>query len=379
MKIAIFFNLPSGGAKRALFEQVKRLTRHHQVDIYTLSTANHDFCDLRKLVKNYFISDFNYQNIFPFNLLSVYFQLPKIENKIATDIDQRGYDVVLVCHDLFTQAPLLLRYLKTPSVYFCQEPKREFYETIPRVEKKISYFLTYPFRLPIKYIDRANILAAKLVLVNSVYSQNLIKNIYGVKSEVNYLGVDTDLFHRLPNVKKENIILSVGGFNLLKGHDFIIKTLSLFSKDKRPELIIVGNGGEDKKYLKCLANDLEVRVKHVENVSDRELLRWYNKAKIFVYAPILEPFGLATLEAAACGLPIVAVNEGGAPEVLKNIKSAILINRNEKNVSKKITQLLSEQLNYSIITKDIQNIKQNYNWKNSTTELEKYLLHVSKP
>ena len=58
MKIALYHNLPSGGAKRAIFETVQRLVKHHAVDIYMLSTANHDFCDLRPFVGKYEIFEF---------------------------------------------------------------------------------------------------------------------------------------------------------------------------------------------------------------------------------------------------------------------------------------------------------------------------------
>ena len=37
MKIAVFYNLPAGGAKRTLVEQVKYLSKKHKVDIFTLS------------------------------------------------------------------------------------------------------------------------------------------------------------------------------------------------------------------------------------------------------------------------------------------------------------------------------------------------------
>jgi hypothetical protein len=47
MKIALYHNLPSGGGKRALYEMVVRLAAHHEIDAYSLSMADHDFCDIR--------------------------------------------------------------------------------------------------------------------------------------------------------------------------------------------------------------------------------------------------------------------------------------------------------------------------------------------
>ncbi len=383
MKIAVYFNLPSGGAKRALYEQVKILVTRHQVDIYTLDTANHDFADLRSIVKNYYIYKVYKPKFMRFAkfltsfemTLAIYFSLPKLHQKIATDMSKKNYDVAFLCHDLFTQSPYLFRYLDIPSIYFCQEPKREFYEHIPRVTKKFTYRATLPLRLPLKNIDRRNISYASLILVNSKYSKSLIERIYRVKASVNYLGVDTEKFQPM-NLKRENFVLSVGGFNLLKGHDFVIKSIAPIPKRWRPKFVIVGNGGEDELYLRRLARNNDVDLEMHQDISDEKLLHWYNKARIFAYAPHNEPLGLAPLEAVASGLPVVAINEGGVREILQNISSCRLINRNASQMSRIITQMIHDKYNYSKIEKDIDFIRKRYNWDKSVNQLEKYLKSV---
>jgi glycosyltransferase involved in cell wall biosynthesis len=46
---------------------------------------------------------------------------------------------------------------------------------------------------------------------------------------------------------------------------------------------------------------------------------------VMVYAPRLEPFGLAPLEANACGLPVVAVAEGGVRETIIDQVNGLLV------------------------------------------------------
>ena len=58
MRIALYHNLPSGGAKRTLQEATKRLAVNHQIDVYTLTTANHDFADLRPYVASHQVFEF---------------------------------------------------------------------------------------------------------------------------------------------------------------------------------------------------------------------------------------------------------------------------------------------------------------------------------
>ena len=58
MRIAVYHELPSGGAKRALFETVRRLAERHIVDVFTVTGADHDFCDLRPFVHAYRLANF---------------------------------------------------------------------------------------------------------------------------------------------------------------------------------------------------------------------------------------------------------------------------------------------------------------------------------
>jgi len=64
MKIAVFHDLPSGGAKRTLYETVKRLVARHTVDVYALSTADETYADLRPLVKRYCAYPFTLPRLF---------------------------------------------------------------------------------------------------------------------------------------------------------------------------------------------------------------------------------------------------------------------------------------------------------------------------
>jgi hypothetical protein len=58
MKIAVYHNLSSGGAKRALFETARRLAARHELHVYSLSTADHAFGDLRGIAASHRIRRF---------------------------------------------------------------------------------------------------------------------------------------------------------------------------------------------------------------------------------------------------------------------------------------------------------------------------------
>src|SRR5438105_3984432 len=154
MKIAVFYHLPFGGAKRVVQEHVKGLKSFgHRVDIYSTKKEN-DIFDPGLVADNEYIYPFSLSNLpVPFfgrakQEFDTFYSLKNLHRKIASDIDSRGYDIALIHTDVFTQAPFILRFLKTKSVYFCLEPLRMVYE----------YSLRMPddLRLPNKLYESLN-------------------------------------------------------------------------------------------------------------------------------------------------------------------------------------------------------------------------------
>ncbi|NPV29971.1 MAG: glycosyltransferase family 4 protein [Firmicutes bacterium] len=361
MKIAVFHNLPSGGAKRALYGFAKYLTKSgHLVDVFIPSTADETFLPLkdvankvyvfpvRKTITGLIYSTFRY--IPPINMKISLRDLERTEKEIADVINKKDYDIVFSEQDQNTMSPFFLKFIKKPAVYYCQQPSR-FHEAIlrnisqnrkqgdyPQLLRKIwhKYFVS---RLP--EIDRENASFSRYILTNSYFSRESILRSYGLNSFVSYLGVDTDIFKHL-EIPKVNFVLSVGSCGPSKGFDFIIKSLARIDSKIRPRFIIVSNSVDVgwKNYLEQLAIKvgIELEIKHL--VSNNELVQLYNKAKLVLYAPYLEPFGLVPLEAMACGTPVVAVREGGVRESVIHDETGILTERDEDMFAQAVSELL---------------------------------------
>ncbi|EKQ52969.1 MAG: glycosyltransferase [Methanobacterium sp. Maddingley MBC34] len=356
MKIAIFHNLPSGGAKRALYNNVDFLAREHEIDVFVPSTANEDYLSLKEIVNN--LNTFEVKNTFIGFLFSSikYFpdrvaltDLEKTQKKIAEAVNKEDYDVVFCEQDRYTMAPFFLKYLKKPHVYYCQQ-SIIFRELINRNLFKKAGLGTKndlrSFRLKLYgsrmiNMDKKVANYSRYTVVNSYFSHESILRTYGQNSFVSYLGVDTELFKPL-NISKENFVLSVGHCLPEKGFEFIIKSLSKIDSQIRPELVIVSDQGniQWQSYLKNLASELNVQLRILNLITDDELVLLYNQAKMVVYAPYLEPFGLVPLEAMSCGTPVVGVKEGGVRESVKHDHTGMLTERDEESFSKEITNLL---------------------------------------
>jgi len=202
-------------------------------------------------------------------------------------------------------------------------------------------------------IERSNASFANYILANSYFSRESIMRAYGLNSFVSYLGVDTTLFRPM-GLSKEHLVLTVGGCIPAKGFDFIVRSLSRVNPSIRPKLIVVSNS-VNLKWKSCieeLARRLSVDVEIRSMIEDEELVQLYNSAKLVLYAPYLEPFGLVPLEAMACGTPVVAVKEGGVRESVLHDRSGILVDRDEEMFAKATEALLRDPLRREAIARE---------------------------
>jgi len=362
MRIAIYHNLPSGGAKRTLHELTRRLSASHQVEVYSLSSADHEFGDLRPLAAAHHVFEFRPTPLLrsPFGRLNQVLRLvdlariQRVSRRIARRIDAAGYDVVFVHPCRLENSPSVLRYLtRAPSVFFCQEPLRRLYEPMPdrpyeqstsaarRLMDRIDP-LPKIYHATLKWLDRRNIRRAGSVLVNSEHMRARVEETYQIRTSVNYLGVDTDAF-RPQAVAKRPLLVSVGSLTPLKEFDFLIRSVARIPVSRRPALIIASNFANppERVFLEGLAAELGVELGLLEGVTDQDLVMIYNQASVTVYSPIREPFGLVPLESMACGTPVVAVREGGIPETVLDGTTGLLVRRDEDAFAEAVWHLLT--------------------------------------
>jgi glycosyltransferase involved in cell wall biosynthesis len=222
-----------------------------------------------------------------------------------------------------------------------------------------------------KYIDKFCVKHADLILTNSDYEREYIWRTYGLFPITNRLGVDPNKFRRL-DLDKEYFIVSVGVIVPVKAHDFVIRSVALIPGDKRPKVVVVGSSG-DKRYikeLKKLAKDREVKLEIKINVSDEEIVRLYNKARVTAIAYVMEPS--IEPESLGCETPIVAVREAGARETIINGETGILTNRHEEKFAEAIEYILDHpDVAAKMGRKGREWIEKNFTWDKCAENLER--------
>ncbi len=369
MRIAVWHNLPSGGGKRALYYHVRGLVeRGHSVEAWCPSTSDRNYLPLSEFITEHVVPfDIPQRNNFvaelPGDELRKAKALDQHCQRCAEEINRGDFDILFANSSVIHAVSSIGRYVKTKKVLYLQEPNRGLYEAggdglpwvaIPAVTRPwmhprsyLRWFLgdlihTHQLRI-LARDERLNASAFDLILVNSYFSRESLLRAYGLDSTVCYLGVDTQLFvnHRYP---RENFVVSVGQLFLNKNVEFVIKAVAKIGVP-RPRLVWIANRGVDWYYekMRSLAESHRVTFEARARIDDNELVDILNRATAMVYAPRLEPFGLAPLEANACGLPVIAVPEGGVRETIIDGVNGLLVQHQPQAMARAIERLRDDK------------------------------------
>jgi glycosyltransferase involved in cell wall biosynthesis len=150
---------------------------------------------------------------------------------------------------------------------------------------------------------------------NSQTVQQRLKHQFNLHAQVIHPGIDTNFFK--PTIKPTNdFFLIVSRLVPHKNIDVVIKTFQ-----KLPyRLAIIGTGRQSSSLKKLAQNNS--RIKFLDLVSPQKLLESYQNCQALI-CPQLEDFGLAAIEAQACGKPVIALGIGGNTETVVNRQTGI--------------------------------------------------------
>ncbi|MDX1579648.1 MAG: glycosyltransferase family 4 protein [Gemmatimonadota bacterium] len=122
-------------------------------------------------------------------------------------------------------------------------------------------------------------------------------------------------------------VLYLGRLKRYKGLDILLRAMArLRASGLRGDLVIAGRG-DDRARLERLGGELELgdRVRFLGHVDEDEKLRWLRRAWVLAYPSPKEGWGLAVVEAAACGTPVIASDSPGLRESVLAGESGLLV------------------------------------------------------
>lgn len=115
---------------------------------------------------------------------------------------------------------------------------------------------------------------------------------------------------------------------------------------------------------------------HVDDVP--VLYRIAAKTKgVFINPALTEPFGLTLLEAAACGLPLVATNDGGPRDIIGICNNGELIDPlNPKQMGKRIEEIIKNRERWATFSRNgLKNVRKYFSWQ---SHVKKYIRKLKK-
>lgn len=146
-------------------------------------------------------------------------------------------------------------------------------------------------------------------IANSRHTARRIWRCYRREAKVIYPPVDVDKFTF--SEQKSEFYLTVSRLVSYKKVSLIVEAFNQLGKP----LVVIGDGPELNQIRQNARSNIQV----LGAVSDAILKKYMSEAKAFIYAAC-EDFGIAIVEAQACGTPVIAYNGGGATETVKDIR-----------------------------------------------------------
>jgi len=148
------------------------------------------------------------------------------------------------------------------------------------------------------------------------------------------------------------------------------------NRDDIQEMETVSKGVLTEILLAIDKHDLYGKLAYPKHHKPQEVAVLYRLAAssggVFVNPALTEPFGLTLIEAAACGLPIVATEDGGPTDIIRNCQNGHLINPLDKvAMADTLLQVLADKVAWRrLARKGVEGVRRFYSWP---AHVERYL------
>jgi glycosyltransferase involved in cell wall biosynthesis len=282
---------------------------------------------------------------------------------------------------------------KIKKVYTCLSLAFEEYETRnpkpPKILPRISYKLNSYFR---KCIEKYSISKSEFVIVSSEFIKNkLIEHHKLDPKKIHILphGVDLRKFkfnenklsiRRQIGLPEEKFILfTVRNLQPRMGLENLVCAVKEIIKSTKDIYLIIGGEGKLREKLRNLIFKFNLAdfVKLQGFIPEKELPLYYQAADFFILpTKWLEGFGLVTVEAMACGTPVLGTPVGGTKEILGQFNPTFLF---EDTSPESLAALILDKYNYykarpdeykQLSEKCREFVEKNYSWEKNIGETE---------
>ncbi|MBD2494510.1 glycosyltransferase [Nostoc sp. FACHB-280] len=289
---------------------VQEILNHVNADLYALidfESSNPESYLYKRQIGTTFLQHF------PLARNGVQKYLPLLPLAIE-QLDLRQYDVILSSSHAVAKGVLT-----TPDqlhICYCHSPMRYAWDLTfdyLRQSKLGSGLPGWLTKYLLHQLRQWDVLSANRVdyfIANSQHTARRIWRCYRREAKVIYPPVNVEAFPLF--LQKENFYLTVSRLVSYKQVSLIVQA---FNKLQLP-LVIIGTGSEMEKIRQIAKPNIKILGWQPDDV----VKKYMAQARAFVYAAC-EDFGIALVEAQACGTPVIAYGAGGALETVQDVRS----------------------------------------------------------
>lgn len=206
--------------------------------------------------------------------------------------------------------------------------------------------------------ERLAVRRADRLLVLSRFSEGLLKSRHPtlkVPTTIVGGGVDGRLFGPAPDraalrarlgiSASDKVMLTVRRLVPRMGLETLFAAFARVRREAQGAKLVVVGDGELRPSLEALRDDFGMAgdVRFLGVVTDADLVQWYQAADLFVLPTVAyEGFGMATVEALACGTPVVGTTVGATPEILGPFEPSLLVRDSSASaLTEKLEEILA--------------------------------------
>src|SRR3569832_305594 len=194
-------------------------------------------------------------------------------------------------------------------------------------------------------LERALMDNTELFLFESAFDRDTYQRTIGVPGEglvrCVFNGVTAEEFDAVTPASNATDVAYVGEFRHIKGADLLIDAIARLRADGRPVTLTLGGDGEELNALKAQVKRLGLgeAVRFIGHVKARF---GFSKGKILVVPSRGDSMPYVVIAAAAAGIPMIAANVGGIPELFEQHKDALFAPNSAGAMADAIEQALAD-------------------------------------
>jgi glycosyltransferase involved in cell wall biosynthesis len=236
--------------------------------------------------------------------------------------------------------------------------------------------------------DRKQNQKVDLTLLLSKYAESEFKAVYDGPTRVVRSGMDparftpggdrTKIRNRFGFDNRDFVLLWLGIFMPHRRLEDAIEAVGILAaREVRVRLFLAGSGDAFPEYFESLKTltrrlGIERQVTFAGKVADNEIRDFYCACDSFLFPNNQQTWGLAVLEAMACGCPVLVSRGSGVYEVLTDDLNALLFPpRNPEALAAKIERLVTNpEVRKKIAENGMRLVRENYNWDRFADQIE---------